>query len=111
MISIGVTRPIDSLGRVVIPKEIRTRYDLKEDDRVEIYVDGELIVLKKYEPTTEHCVICGEMNDLIKTPYDNKVCTTCAESLGVILKQEGDAHKETAEQLFPSISKRNPYEE
>ena len=43
----GVVRPLDELGRVVVPKELRRTYDLKEGDRVEIYKDGKMIVVTK----------------------------------------------------------------
>lgn len=47
----GMTRPVDELGRVVIPKEIRKTLDIKEnEDRLEIFVDGKDIILRKYNP-------------------------------------------------------------
>lgn len=55
--STGVVRKLDQLGRIVLPKELRTVLNLKEKDALEIYVDGEQIILKKYEPA---CVFCGD---------------------------------------------------
>ncbi len=52
----GMTRPVDELGRVVIPKEIRTSLGIDVKDRLEILMDGDAIVLKKYNP---NCVFCG----------------------------------------------------
>ena len=44
----GITRRIDELGRIVIPKEIRKNLRIKNGDNLEILVDGENITLKKY---------------------------------------------------------------
>lgn len=57
MKSIGVVRNVDSLGRVVIPKEIRTILGFEEGQAVEIYTEGTSIMLKRYTPGC-HC--CGE---------------------------------------------------
>lgn len=48
----GIVRRVDDLGRIVIPKEIRNTHDLKDGDPVEMFVDGENIVLRKYQPET-----------------------------------------------------------
>lgn len=48
----GVVRHIDNLGRVVIPKELRNTRGIKDGDPIEIFVDGDCIVLRKYEPET-----------------------------------------------------------
>lgn len=45
----GVVRSLDELGRLVIPKEIRTKFDLKYKDEIEIFVEDNKIILKKYE--------------------------------------------------------------
>lgn len=43
----GVTRKVDELGRVVIPKELRNTLGIKEKSPLEIFVEGEDIVLQK----------------------------------------------------------------
>lgn len=48
----GVVRHIDNLGRIVIPKELRNTRGIKDGDSIEIFVDGDCIVLRKYEPET-----------------------------------------------------------
>jgi len=58
----GVVRRVDELGRVVLPCELRRVMHIKDRDALEVYVDGEKIVLKKYEPA---CTFTGEMDDLI----------------------------------------------
>ena len=77
MKSTGMIRRVDELGRIVIPKEIRGKLEIKEKDPIEIYVDGHSIVLKKFE---ENCIFCGSSRSLIK--YMNKiVCGKCLEKL------------------------------
>jgi len=48
MKSTGVVRKIDELGRIVIPKEIRRNLNIKDNEEIEIFVDNESIILKKY---------------------------------------------------------------
>ena len=77
MKSTGIIRIVDELGRVVIPIEIRNKFDIAEKDPIEIYVDGSSIVLKKYEP---NCVFCGNTKNL--TTYKDKlVCSKCTQKL------------------------------
>ncbi len=59
MKSTGIVRKVDELGRVVIPVELRKVLNIKEKDPVEIFVDGNQIVLQKYKPYNE-CIITGE---------------------------------------------------
>ena len=49
----GVTRPIDKLGRIVIPKEIRKKYNIKDGDVIEFGCQGGEITLRKYYPYDE----------------------------------------------------------
>ncbi|AJA46232.1 hypothetical protein CPAST_c01320 [Clostridium pasteurianum DSM 525 = ATCC 6013] len=77
MKSIGVVRRVDELGRIVIPIELRRTLNIAEKDALEIYVDGEQIILKKYEPA---CIFCGDARDV--TNYKGKnICKSCLEEL------------------------------
>ena len=49
MKSTGIVRRVDELGRIVLPIELRRTLDIAERDPLEIYVDGDSIVLKKYQ--------------------------------------------------------------
>ena len=62
MKSTGIVRKVDELGRVVIPIELRRTLGIEEKDAMEIYVDEDRIVLKKYKPTMT-CQITGEVSD------------------------------------------------
>jgi transcriptional pleiotropic regulator of transition state genes len=73
----GIVRKVDELGRIVFPIELRRQFDIKEKDSLEIYVDGDKIILKKYEP---ECIFCGEVKDI--TVYKGKnVCPACMKDL------------------------------
>jgi len=77
MKSTGIIRRVDELGRVVIPIEIRNKFDISEKDPIEIYVDGSSIVLRKVEP---NCVFCGNSKNL--NPYKDKlICSKCAKKI------------------------------
>lgn len=58
----GIVRKVDELGRVVIPMELRRTLGIGEKDPLEIFTDGEQIILRKYAPG---CVLTGETDDLI----------------------------------------------
>lgn len=69
----GVVRKVDELGRIVLPKELRDIFDIHEKDPMEIYVDEEKIILKKYEPS---CVFCGEIESTVQ--FKGKlICSSC----------------------------------
>ncbi|ADL12451.1 AbrB/MazE/SpoVT family DNA-binding domain-containing protein [Acetohalobium arabaticum] len=73
----GIVRKVDDLGRIVIPIEIRRTLSLEAKDSVEIYVDNDSIIFKKYEPA---CIFCGEASNT--TAYKNKVvCEKCLEEM------------------------------
>ena len=55
----GIVRGIDALGRIVLPKELRTSMRLDSDAKLEIFVEGDSIILKKYRPNGS-CDFCGE---------------------------------------------------
>lgn len=62
MKSTGIVRKVDELGRVVIPIELRRNLGISEKDALEIYVDDDKIVLKKYKPNMT-CTVTGEVSD------------------------------------------------
>jgi len=75
--SLGTTRTIDNLGRVVLPAELRKTLGLKEKDTMEIYTEGEFIMLKKFEAG---CTFCGEVRDIINYKGKN-ICKKCRKEL------------------------------
>lgn len=60
MKSTGVVRKLDQLGRLVLPKELRNVLNMNEGDPIEIFVDNEYVLLKKYNPTGA-CAVTGDI--------------------------------------------------
>ncbi|ADL67678.1 MULTISPECIES: AbrB/MazE/SpoVT family DNA-binding domain-containing protein [Thermoanaerobacterium] len=75
--STGIVRKVDELGRVVIPIELRRTLNIAERDALEIYVDGEQIVLKKYEPA---CIFCGNAENVVNYKGKN-ICKNCLDDI------------------------------
>lgn len=62
MKSTGIVRKVDELGRIVLPIELRRSMDINEKDALEIFVDDDKIILKKYQPAD---IFTGSMEDLV----------------------------------------------
>lgn len=77
MKSTGIVRKVDELGRIVLPIELRRTLDIAEKDCLEIYMDGESIVLKKYQPA---CIFCDEA-DGITVFHGKNICAGCMKAL------------------------------
>jgi len=77
MKSTGIVRKIDELGRIVLPKELRRVLSIEQSNSLEIYVEGNRIILKKYEPT---CIFCDSSEDLAEF-MGKVVCKSCREKL------------------------------
>lgn len=73
----GIVRPVDPLGRVVIPVELRRNLGIKTDDSLEVFVDGDYIMLKKYEPA---CIFCGNAKD-VQNLRGKNICRTCLDEI------------------------------
>ena len=61
MKSTGIVRRVDEVGRIVLPMEIRKSLNIDTRDPVEIFVDSNQIILRKYEPA---CIFCGSADDV-----------------------------------------------
>ena len=78
MKSVGIIRKIDELGRIVIPMSIRQSLNMNIRDPLEIYVDGDRVILQKHE--TAACVFCGEAKNVIAFS-EKYVCPKCLAAL------------------------------
>lgn len=75
--STGIVRKVDELGRIVLPIELRHTLDIEPKDALEIYVDGNTIMLRKYQPA---CIFCDDAKDVTLFRGKN-VCTSCIKAL------------------------------
>ena len=80
MKSTGIVRKVDELGRIVLPIELRRTLDIAERDELEIYLDDDKVILKKYEPS---CIFCGSSCCLV-TYHGRNVCMECIENMSNI---------------------------
>lgn len=86
----GIKRPVDKMGRVVIPKEIRKQLKIENDvDSFEIFMDGDNVVMRKFHPT---CVFCNGLNESVEYEGRN-VCYDCINKL-LSLKQTQEETEE-----------------
>ena len=77
MKSTGVVRKVDELGRIVVPIELRRTLDIAVKDTLEIFVEGDQIVLKKSHPA---CIFCENIDDVVS--YKGKmICKDCLREL------------------------------
>jgi transcriptional pleiotropic regulator of transition state genes len=73
----GYTRKVDSLGRIVLPKSLRKQMDIAINDDIKFLVDGDMVVIKKYEPS---CIFCDTEENVSK--YRGKyICSKCMDEL------------------------------
>ncbi len=78
----GIIRKVDELGRIVVPKELRKTMDIREGDPMEIFTDGENIILKKYAP---FCTFCSSSQSLVS--FGGKtICSECAKKISSLVK-------------------------
>lgn len=77
MKSTGIVRKVDELGRIVLPIELRRTLGIEEKDRIEIFVDGESIILRKYQLA---CIFCDNAKDIINYKGKN-ICPDCIRAM------------------------------
>lgn len=77
MKSTGIVRKVDELGRIVLPIELRRTMGINEKDALEIYVNGDHIILKKHTPC---CIFCNNAKMGIEFK-DKMICEDCLEKL------------------------------
>jgi len=73
----GIVRKVDELGRIVLPMELRKTLGIQKEDPVEIFVDDNNIILRKYEPA---CIFCGSAVDVLVI-HNKNICRNCLDEL------------------------------
>lgn len=76
----GIVRNIDELGRIVIPKELRDTHDISMGTPMEIFCDGDNIVLRKYAPG---CVFCKRTTEDLVQIDGVRMCMCCANDMAI----------------------------
>lgn len=79
----GIVRKVDELGRVVLPIELRRTLGIDVKDPLEIFVDGECVILRRYEPA---CTFCGSA-DSVNHFQGKNVCNECVTTIHGNIKE------------------------
>ena len=77
MKSTGIVRKVDELGRIVLPIELRHTLGIGPKDSLEIYVDDNTVILRKYQPA---CIFCDDARDVVSFKGKN-VCVNCIRAM------------------------------
>ncbi|MCK2000319.1 AbrB/MazE/SpoVT family DNA-binding domain-containing protein [[Brevibacterium] frigoritolerans] len=85
----GIVRRVDELGRIVMPKEIRKVYDINNGEPLEIYVEDDMIIIKKYAPENP-CIITGKVSPENKKIAGGKI-TISPEGLDILKNEINNA--------------------
>lgn len=80
----GIVRRIDHLGRIVIPMELRAQLEITAGTSMEIYLDGNMIVLAKY---VRGCLFCGGAEELTEH-RGQLVCRSCISEIAQLSGRE-----------------------
>ena len=73
----GMVKQIDEMGRIVIPREIKCSMGIQDRDHLEIFVEDNKIILKKYQPG---CIFCGNTEQIV-TFKGKLVCLDCKKEM------------------------------
>ena len=78
MKSTGIVRTVDSVGRFVIPMELRRTLGITDaEDALEVFVEKDMIILRKYSPS---CIFCKSLDDVVEH-CGQKICKECIKQL------------------------------
>lgn len=108
MKSTGIVRRIDDLGRIVIPKEIRKNLKIKENETLEIFVDNENIILKKYSNISNMQKLFDECIKILKDITNNSIIITDRNNIVAATSKESRyIGKEISDYLDNILNSRN----
>lgn len=80
----GIVRRIDHLGRIALPKELRTQLEITEGTPLEMHTDGNMIVLAKY---VKGCLFCDASEELAEH-WGRLVCRNCMTEISGLSVRE-----------------------
>ena len=102
----GILRRIDELGRIVIPKEIRKKLKIREGDNLDIYVDDNNVILRKYSPLNDLETILDILLDAVKSNYNNSIVVTDLTKVIASSKAEYVPGEELTESFLGVINQK-----
>lgn len=111
MKSTGITRRIDDLGRIVIPKEIRKNLKIKENEVLEIFINNDEIILKKFSPFNDSEKVLSDYIKVINDMTGNDVIITDRDKVILSSKklEEKLLNKKLSEYVNDLMENRNTF--
>lgn len=109
MKSTGVTRKIDELGRIVIPKEIRKNLGIRDGESLEIYTEQESILLKKHSEIQKYEDLSNKLCEMISNIYNLNIIITDREKVIATSIKEDILNRKINNQIIELIDNRNFY--
>ena len=109
MKSTGVTRKIDDLGRIVIPKEIRKNLGIRDGESLEIFTEEDSIILKKHSEIEKFEDLGKKLSDLIENIFKVDVIITDREKVIASTKRDILINKLLDEELIYLIDNREEF--
>lgn len=109
MKSTGVTRKIDELGRIVIPKEIRRNLGIRDGESLEIFTDADAIILKKHSEMGKYEDIGQKLCELISSIYKTDIILTDREKVIATSFKVNLNNKKIEQRLINLIDNREFY--
>ena len=106
MKSTGITRRIDDLGRIVIPKEIRKNLKIKENEVLEIFIENENIILKKFSSFDDMDIIFKRFIEVLEDTTLNNVLITNRERVVSKRKEYDYLDKEISNDILNYLDKK-----
>ena len=90
MKSTGVVRRVDGLGRIVIPKEIRRNLRIRDGEELEIFIDNDEIILKKFSKVTDICNVSDKITEIVSSVVGKTILVTDRDK---VISGSGDYKK------------------
>ncbi|MFF5818488.1 AbrB/MazE/SpoVT family DNA-binding domain-containing protein [Lysinibacillus capsici] len=84
MKSTGIVRSVDNLGRIVIPAELRNVLGIDKQDPLEIFINGDQIILQKYQPNTEKEEVIANLQKMAFNAKSPNVIETIDRAIKLI---------------------------
>ena len=106
MKSTGVIRKIDELGRIVLPKEIRRNLGIRDGENLEIFVENDSILLKKYSKMQDYNEVVKNLANIVNDTFDFKVIITDRDKVLFSSVEEIEINQEIGENLLYLIKER-----
>ena len=102
----GITRKIDELGRIVIPKEIRRNLGIRDGESLEIFTDEDSIILKKHSQMEKFEDLGAKLGEIIKAIFKVDVIITDREKVIVATNDKDLINKKINNDLIYLIDNR-----